>query len=68
MFQTGKFLKKLNQLYDSFTDVNYHTEAQDLGNAIDWLQDEGPDHPKVKQFLKMFNKACEKTLDGIKRK
>ena len=59
-------LKKLNQLYDSFTDVNYHTEGGDLGNAIDWLQDEGPDHPKVKQFMKMFNKACLKTLRGLK--
>ena len=27
-------LEHLTKLYDSFTDVNYHTEAQDLGNAI----------------------------------
>ena len=59
-------LDKLQKLYDSFTDVNYHTEAQDLGNAIDWLEDEGPNHPKVKQFMKQFRQACLKTLRGLR--
>ena len=61
-------LETLNKLYDSFEDVNYHREAGDLGNAIDWATDEGLDNPRAEQFMKMFNKACLKTLDGIRRK
>ena len=59
-------LDKLQKLYDSFEDVNYHSENQDLGNAIDWLEDEGPNHPKVKQFMNRFRQACLKTLRGLK--
>jgi hypothetical protein len=36
-------LETLKDLFESFTDVNYHTEAQDLGNAIDWMEDPGQD-------------------------
>ena len=59
-------LDKLQKLYDSFEDVNYHSEKQDLGNAIDWLEDEGPNHPKAKQFMNRFRQACLKTLRGLK--
>ena len=55
---------------ESFTDVNYHTEAQDLGNAIEWFQDTGEGEPKVLEFMDMFRKACMKTLKewGVKYK
>ena len=29
----------LNLLFDSFEDVNYHRESQDLGNAIEYIED-----------------------------
>jgi len=57
----------LNQLYESFTDVNYHTEAKDLGNAIDWLEDAKgtEDVEKAIDFLEMWKEACAKTLAEI---
>jgi hypothetical protein len=61
-------ISELNAGYDSFTDVNYHTEAQDLGNAIDWLEDNPvttSDHNKIEDFMSDFNSACAKTLEGI---
>ena len=33
------FIQILKDLFESYTDVNYHTEAQDLGIAIDWIED-----------------------------
>jgi len=62
----------LQALYESFTDVNYHREAQDLGNALDWMQDPGQDvnaaQEKIEDFLAMFRKKCLSTLDvmGVK--
>jgi len=66
----------LTKLYDSFTDVNYHTEARDLGNALDWMEDlqglepgDSPgDEEKVKGFLESFRNACAKTLKDITRR
>jgi len=60
----------LKPLYESFTDVNYHTEAKDLGNAIDWIEDaQGiEDLEKAVDFLEMFKKACMKTLRDIERR
>ncbi len=29
----------LNKLFDSYEDVNYHSEARDLGIAIDYIED-----------------------------
>jgi len=66
----------LNLLYESFTDVNYHTEASDLGNAIEWLEDgrtsryELRSHgeeaiAKAEDFLSRFRAACAKTLKSI---
>lgn len=67
----------LNLLYESFTDVNYHTEAKDLGNAIEWLEDAGDasdsgfgktyeeDIEKANDFLFSFRAACAKTLKSI---
>ena len=62
----------LKPLYESFTDVNYHTEAKDLGNAIDWIEDPGQDANRAQEmaenFLESFSAACMKTLKewGIK--
>ena len=52
---------------ESFTDVNYHTEGADLGNAIEWFQDTGPDEPRVLDFMKSFRAACAKALGEIDR-
>jgi hypothetical protein len=53
-------IKKLNKLLDSFTDVNYHTEAQGLGIAIDWIDD--GDKKGAKEYMDMFHKACKEAL------
>jgi len=57
----------LNLLYESFTDVNYHTEAKDLGSAIEWLEDADgeEDIEKANDFLFSFRAACAKTLKNI---
>ena len=64
-------LENLQKLYDSFEDVNYHTENQDLGNAIEWMEDPGQDANRaqemVEEFLENFREACMKTLDDITR-
>tara|TARA_R110002051_G_scaffold165618_1_gene236431 strand:- start:26 stop:379 length:354 start_codon:yes stop_codon:yes gene_type:complete len=61
-------LGEMEAASESFTDVNYHTEGADLGNAIEWAVDDGPDEPKVLDFMKSFRVACAKTLAGIERK
>jgi len=60
-------MRELNDLHASFTDVNYHTEGRDLGNAIDWLEDAKgtEDIEKAIEFLEMWKEACEKTLAEI---
>ena len=65
-------LETLKDLYESFTDVNYHTEAQDLGNAIDYMEDPGQDAnqamERIEDFLTNFRRACMKTLKSWKIK
>ena len=63
-------LEHLTKLYDSFTDVNYHSEAADLGNALEWMEDMRgtEDEEKVKDFLESFRNTCAKTLKGITRR
>jgi hypothetical protein len=62
-------LETLQALFDSFEDVNYHSEAQDLGNAIDWMEDPGQDAnqamERIEDFLESFREACAKTLKDI---
>jgi len=53
---------------ESFTDVNYHREGADLGNAIEWFQDTGPDEPRVEDFMESFRAACAKALAEIERR
>ena len=59
-------LETLKDLYESFTDVNYHTEAQDLGIAIDYMEDPGQDanqaQERIEDLLTSFRRACMKTL------
>ncbi len=65
-------LEHLQKLYDSFEDVNYHTEKADLGNAIEWMEDPGQDanqaQERIEDFLEMFRAACLKTLKEITRR
>jgi len=48
-------LKTLNKLHASATDVNYHTPFSGLGNAIDWITDDGANSSKGKDFMKQFH-------------
>jgi hypothetical protein len=65
-------LETLQALFDSFEDVNYHRESQDLGNAIDWMEDPGQDanqaQERIEDFLARFRKKCMSTLDVMKIK
>ena len=47
-------IKTLNALFDSATDVNYHTPFRNLGIAIDWIED--GDKKGAKDYIKMFHK------------
>ena len=63
-------IETLQSLFDSFEDVNYHRESQDLGNALDWMEDMRgiEDEEKVEDFMERFRKKCAATLDvmGVK--
>ena len=69
MFET------LKNLYESYTDVNYHSEAQDLGNAIDYIEDSMTfgliddeileDLENAQKFLERHKVAAAKTLKDI---
>ena len=64
-------LETLKAGYESFTDVNYHREAQDLGNAIDWMEDNpvtDQEHSKIENYMSSFNSASAKTLKDITKK
>ena len=56
-------LAKMQQIYDSFEDVNYHRENGHLGNAIDYVQD--GDKAGALDHLKLFRQAVRKTLSDI---
>ena len=56
-------LAKMQQIYDSFEDVNYHRENGHLGNAIDYVQD--GDKSGALDHLKLFRQAVRKTLSDI---
>ena len=53
-------VKKLQSLFDSFEDVNYHSEASPLSYAIDELKD--GNKAEANRLMKEFNKNCEDTL------
>ena len=62
-------LENLQKLYDSFEDVNYHSENKHLGYAIDEMENPGPDvnqaMENIEDYLEDFNKACLETLKDI---
>ena len=53
-------IKKLNQLFDSATDVNYHTPFSNLGIAIDWIED--GDKKGAKDYMKQFHSDIKKEM------
>jgi len=56
--------KKLEKLYNSFEDVNYHSEKSPLGLALDELED--GNKAEANRLMKEFNNNCKKTLDSLK--
>ena len=56
-------VQTLQALYDSFEDVNYHSENQHLGNAIDAIKD--GDKSDALDNIRNFKKAVKQTLIGI---
>ena len=65
-------IEYLQKLYDSFEDVNYHSENRYLGFAIAEMEDPGQDanqaQEKIEDFLARFRKKCMATLDVMKVK
>jgi hypothetical protein len=57
-------LKKLEQLYGSLEDVNYHTENQLLGDAIDHLK--SGDKKEAEKLMGLFNKKAKATARTIR--
>ena len=66
-------LETLKNLFESYTDVNYHSEAADLGNAIDLISMKGSqptfrgieDLKRAQNLLKNHKMAAAKTLKDI---
>ena len=65
-------LETLQKLYDSFEDVNYHSENKYLGYAISEMEDPGQDanqaQENIERDLEDFRNACLKTLKDMKVK
>ena len=53
-------IKMLNKLFDSATDVNYHTPFANLGIAIDWIED--GDKKGAKDYIKNFHEDIKKEI------
>ena len=62
-------LEYLQKLYDSFEDVNYHSENKFLGYAIDEIENPGQDanqaQENIERDLADFARACMETLKDI---
>ena len=56
-------VKKLQSLFNSFEDVNYHSEASPLSYAIDELKD--GNKAEANRLMKEFNKNCQDTLKHL---
>jgi len=59
-------LKTLQKLHDSATDVNYHTPFSGLGNAIDWITDDGVNSQEGKDFMKQFHNDIKDEIKNMK--
>lgn len=55
-------IKTLNKLFDSATDVNYHTPFRNLGIAIDWIED--GDKEGAKDYMDSFIEDIKKEIKG----
>ena len=53
-------IKMLNKLFDSATDVNYHTPFANRGIAIDWIED--GDKAGAKDYIKNFHEDIKKEI------
>ncbi len=51
---------KLRKLFDSFEDVNYHSESSPLWEALEFIK--SGDKEKAEEKLKEFNELCKITL------
>jgi hypothetical protein len=62
-------LENLQKLYDSFEDVNYHSENKFLGYAIEEMENPGLDANQtmenIERDLEDFRNACLETLKDI---
>jgi major membrane immunogen (membrane-anchored lipoprotein) len=58
-------LKTLQKLHDSATDVNYHTPFSGLGNAIDWITDDGVNSQEGKDFMKQFHNDIKDEIKNM---
>jgi len=56
--------EKLEKLASSFEDVNYHTVAKPLWDALKNLEADQYDDKLAKNLLKKFNKMCKDELKG----
>ena len=54
---------QLQQLFDSFEDVNYHREGEFLSYAIDAIREK--DKTAALNYIRDFKKACKKTLESF---
>jgi hypothetical protein len=63
-------LENLQKLYNSFEDVNYHSENKFLGFAIEEMEEPGLDanqaQESIERDLADFRKACLATLKDMK--
>ena len=73
-FAQDDFVQTLKDLFESYTDVNYHTEARDLGIAIDWIEDAMDNEDvqkmrmeleKAQDYLESHQKTAAKTLKDL---
>ena len=53
-------IQKLQKLFDSFEDVNYHTESKPLYKAIQYLKSNNVEAAKLN--LEIFNEICKEEL------
>ena len=57
----------LLSLFNSYTDVNYHSEARDLGNAIDYIEGVMPSNTADEyQYHQVHDKDLKKAQDLLK--
>ena len=54
---------QLQQLFDSFEDVNYHREGEFLSYAIDAIKEK--DKAAALNYIRDFKKACKETLESF---